>query len=74
MFGSKTTTVQVKGMTCHHCEMSISKALMKVPNVKSAEANANAGSVTIRHSERLDMTLVKAAVEKAGYSIIESAS
>ena len=63
----------VTGMTCASCSNRVTKALQKVPGVLSASVNLA--------SERADVTFLpstswpelKAAVEQAGYGVIETA-
>jgi copper chaperone len=66
----KSITVNIQGMTCNHCVMSIRRELAKVPGVLVDE-------VTIgRAALRIDSALageaeIRNAVEAAGYRVIE---
>ncbi|MCZ7557483.1 MAG: heavy-metal-associated domain-containing protein [Bacteroidia bacterium] len=66
----KSITVNIHGMTCNHCIMSIRKELAKVPGVLVDE-------VTIGHAAlRINPAIageeeIRRAVEAAGYSVLE---
>lgn len=45
----KSTTYHVKGMHCASCEIVIEKKLLKISNVKSAEASTTKGRVVIAY-------------------------
>ncbi len=65
----KQQAVNVEGMTCGHCEMTVEKAVKQLPNVKSAKASAKDKKVEITFSGELDLSAVKAKVEEAGYQV-----
>ncbi len=68
--GSKKKTLTVDGMTCHHCEMTVEKALMGIDGVKSAKADHLKKSVEIQYKDELDLNNVKEKIEKAGYKLV----
>lgn len=58
-------TLTVTGMTCEHCEESVTEALEGVPGVESATADREAEMATVEGEADLDALV--AAVESAGY-------
>ena len=70
--GSKKTTLRVDGMTCHHCEMRVEKAMLELDGVKSAKANHEKNSVEVEYKSELDLNKVREHVEKAGYKLVTS--
>jgi len=72
--GTKKKTLTVEGMTCHHCEMTVEKALSEISGVKSARADHSNKLVEVQYRGELDMTLVKEKIEKAGYKFVSSNS
>ncbi len=70
-FGKKEKVLAVEGMTCHHCEMTVEKALLEVPGVKSAKADHSAKSAVVEYKDELDMGVVKDKIEKAGYRLVQ---
>ena len=63
----------VTGMTCASCSMRVEKALRKVPGVLDANVNLAAEHATVSYSPATaDWDDLKAAVERAGYGVIET--
>ncbi len=64
----ETLKLKVKGMTCGHCEMTVSKALKAVSGVKNAFADRTneLAEVTYKEGKVLPEKLVEA-VKEAGY-------
>lgn len=65
-----TTTYQVTGMTCGHCELSIREEVGQVPGVETIEVSARTGTLVVSGAEIIDDAQVLAAVEEAGYSAV----
>ncbi len=59
--------IKVNGMMCEHCEMHVKKALEAIDGIENAVASHEENLVTITNSKDIDETLIKAAVEEAGY-------
>ncbi|MFD5554275.1 heavy-metal-associated domain-containing protein [Streptomyces sp. NPDC127068] len=66
---SVTTVYQVTGMTCGHCEGSVSTEISALPGVSSVKAVAATGLVTVVSATALDEEAVRAAVDEAGYEL-----
>jgi Cu+-exporting ATPase len=65
----------VTGMTCASCVNRVEKALKKVPGVLAANVNlANEQAVVTYVPATTGWSEIKAAVEKAGYGVIETGS
>jgi copper chaperone len=72
---SATTTYLVTGMTCSHCVMSVTEELTALDGVESVAVDLDAGStstVTVASSGPLDDAAVRAAVEEAGYALVDA--
>ncbi|MEC4020097.1 heavy-metal-associated domain-containing protein [Streptomyces sp. H27-D2] len=65
-----TTTYQVTGMTCGHCEGAISQEVSAIDGVSSVKAVASTGQVTVISAAPLDDEAVRAAVDEAGYELV----
>ena len=63
-----TTTYAVTGMTCGHCEMSVTKEVTQVPGVDGVKVSASTGSLEVTSSAQVNDADVLAAVAEAGYS------
>ena len=66
------TTVNVSGMTCGHCVMSVTEELTELGGVQSVDVDLVAGGVSpvvVTASRELTSEEIAAAVEEAGYSV-----
>ncbi|GAA1928613.1 heavy-metal-associated domain-containing protein [Brevibacterium antiquum] len=67
-----TTTINVTGMTCGHCEAAVREELGALPGVTDVAVELNAGGdspVTITSERDLDDGAISAAVDEAGYEV-----
>ncbi|MFE1365095.1 heavy-metal-associated domain-containing protein [Streptomyces anulatus] len=71
---SVTTVYQVKGMTCGHCEGSVSEEISGIAGVTSVAAVAATGLVTVTSKAPLAEDAVRAAVDEAGYELLGPAA
>lgn len=67
---STTTVFAVSGMSCSHCEKSITEEVSALPGVTEVAADAKAGTVTVSSEQPLDDAAVRAAVDEAGYELV----
>jgi copper chaperone CopZ len=68
--GSVTTVYKVSGMSCGHCEGSVSGEISGLPGVSSVKAVASTGEVTVVSAAPLDDETVRAAVDEAGFELV----
>ncbi|MDH6117094.1 heavy-metal-associated domain-containing protein [Kitasatospora sp. GAS204B] len=71
---SSTVTYTVTGMSCGHCEKSVSSELSALAGVTEVAANAKAGTVTVSSQQPLALADVRAAVDEAGYELVGPAA
>lgn len=68
----KNHTLEVKGMTCGHCKMSVEGALNELAGVNRSEVNLETGKVEVSFDEsKINMAAMKEAVEDQGYDVVE---
>ncbi len=67
---SSTTIYTVTGMSCGHCEKSVSSEVSAIPGVTEVAADAKAGTVTVSSAAPLDEDQLRAAVDEAGYELV----
>ncbi|MFF1285542.1 heavy-metal-associated domain-containing protein [Streptomyces sp. NPDC058299] len=67
--GSVTAVYQVTGMSCGHCEGSVSAEISRISGVTSVQAVASKGEVTVVSDAPLDEEAVRAAVDEAGFEL-----
>lgn len=70
--GSKKKTITVDGMTCHHCEMTVEKALLELDGIKAAKADHTSKSVEVQYKSDLDIDQVRQKIEGSGYKFVSS--
>jgi uncharacterized membrane protein YraQ (UPF0718 family)/copper chaperone CopZ len=66
-------TLRVQGMTCNHCVASVKRALEGCDSVAEAHPDLGSGLVRVR-GDNLDAAALAAAVEKAGFQVVRTAS
>jgi copper chaperone len=60
-------TIEVKGMSCQHCVMSVTKALSAVPGVKDLQVDLKGAKASFNEAAPVDMGAVKKAITDAGF-------
>jgi len=62
-------TIKIKGMTCNHCVMAVTKTLEKIDGVKNVKVDLQKGEATFDEAKPVDIEIVKERIRKAGYDI-----
>ncbi|CAE6787228.1 heavy metal translocating P-type ATPase [Paraburkholderia domus] len=70
---SRTTELDIGGMTCTSCAMRVEKALAKVPGVTRASVNLATEKASVDSETAVDPETLASAVRKAGYEATPSA-
>ncbi|WP_434402759.1 copper chaperone CopZ [Planococcus sp. 11815] len=66
----QTKTLDVRGMTCGHCKISVEGALKGLEGVSAAELDLNSGKVKVTYDEsKVSSENMKEAVEEQGYDV-----
>jgi copper chaperone CopZ len=65
-----STTFQVTGMTCAHCQRAVSAEIAGVDGVESVNVHLASGTVTVTALQPVDRADIAAAVDEAGYALI----
>ncbi|MGW4271106.1 heavy-metal-associated domain-containing protein [Streptomyces seoulensis] len=65
-----TAVYKVSGMSCGHCEGSVSAEISELPGVSAVKAVASTGEVTVVSAAPLDDEAVRAAVDEAGFELV----
>ncbi len=64
------TTLKVKGMSCQHCVMSVTKALAQLEGVKNIQVDLAKGEVRFDNTKEVASNRVEKAIKDAGYEIV----
>jgi copper chaperone CopZ len=67
-----TTTYTITGMTCEHCVRAVDSELRQLPGVNDVSVDLGAGTATVTSDLALDPQAVRAAVDEAGYELVDS--
>lgn len=62
-------TIKIKGMSCNHCVMAVTKALSGIDGVRNVKVDLAGAEATYDEDKPVDMKLVRDAVVKAGYEV-----
>lgn len=62
----------VKGMTCGHCVSAVSEEVGRLDGVTDVQVDLASGVVTVASTAPLDEAAVRAAVDEAGYELVDS--
>lgn len=65
-----TKVVKIEGMMCPHCEATMQKAFLALPQVDAAVASHDTNSATLTLNAELDDATIQQTVESAGYKYI----
>ncbi|MCZ2825872.1 MULTISPECIES: heavy-metal-associated domain-containing protein [unclassified Modestobacter] len=68
------STYTVVGMTCAHCVNSVTQEVSQVAGVSDVSVDLPTGGLTVTTATDVDESAVRAAVEQAGYQVIEPVS
>ncbi|TDB99855.1 heavy-metal-associated domain-containing protein [Micromonospora fluostatini] len=68
--GSVTQTYEVRGMTCGHCVRAVTDELSTLPGVDEVRIDLTAGTATVTSQDPLPIESVRAAVDEAGYELV----
>jgi len=59
-------SIRVEGMTCPHCEATITRTLLKLEGIEEVVADRNNSQVNIM-GEKIDLSEIEQAVNEIGY-------
>ena len=65
-----TATYSVSGMSCQHCVDAVTTEVSKLDGVSAVSVDLAAGSVVVTSGAPLDLEVVRAAVDEAGYDLV----
>ncbi|MFD1039671.1 copper chaperone CopZ [Virgibacillus byunsanensis] len=65
------TTLDVRGMTCGHCEKSVKDALEGLEGVNGVEVNLGTGKVDVTYDDaHVTVSDMREAIEDQGYDVV----
>lgn len=64
-------SIRIKGMSCQHCVMAVTRALSAVEGIKDVNVDLKSGVATYEEGKKVDPMVVEAAIKMAGYEVVE---
>ncbi len=64
------TVLKVKGMSCQHCVMSVTKALSQLEGIKNIQVDLAKGEVRFDNTKEVTSNRIEKAIKDAGYEVI----
>lgn len=65
------TTLNVRGMTCGHCESSVTGALERLDGVSGVEVNLGFGKADVSYDDaKVNEADMREAIEGQGYDVV----
>ena len=66
-----STTYAVTGMSCQHCVDAVTAEVGRISGVEQVTVDLPTGAVTVTSQDVPDTELVRAAVDEAGYDLVD---
>ncbi len=66
------TILKVKGMSCQHCVMSVTKALNQLEGIQNIQVDLQKGEVRFDNTKVLASNRIEKAIEVAGYEVVHT--
>jgi copper chaperone len=64
------TAVKIKGMTCQHCVMAVTKALGEIEGIQDLTVDLEKGEALFNEAKPVSPEMVKERIKKAGYEVL----
>jgi len=67
-----SSVLKVKGMSCQHCVMSVTKALGQLEGIKNVQVDLVKGEVRFDNTKEITSDKIGKAIADAGYEVVPS--
>ena len=61
--------IQIKGMSCNHCVMAVTKALGGIDGISNVKVDLAKGEASFDEAKPVDRTIIRERIRKAGYEV-----
>ena len=68
------TILKVKGMSCQHCVMSVTKALNQLEGIQNVQVDLQKEEVRFDNTKALALNRIEKTIEEAGYEVISQSA
>jgi copper chaperone len=62
--------IKIKGMSCQHCVMAVTKALNALDGIKNVQVDLKTATASYEETKPVDAKVVAEAIKKAGYDVV----
>ena len=62
-------TINIEGMQCNHCKMTVEKALSSIDGVEKVEVSLENKNADIESNIEIDDEKIKDVIEEAGFEV-----
>ncbi len=62
-------TIKVKGMSCEHCVMTVTKALNEIDGIENTTVDLSKKEASFDETRPIDMDIIKDKIEKTGFEV-----
>jgi copper chaperone len=69
--GTNMTTIKIKGMSCQHCVMAVTKALAGIAGTKDVRVDLQKGEASFTEEKPVDRVLIRERIAKAGFEVVD---
>ena len=64
-------TIEIEGMQCNHCKMTVEKVLNSLDGVTRVEVNLDDKKAIVETEKEVDNNIIKNVIEEAGFTVIQ---
>ena len=68
-FNMIAKTIQIEGMQCNHCKMTVEKALSTIEGIIDVTVNLENKTATIQITKEIEDNIIKNVIEEAGFKV-----
>ncbi|HRT62327.1 MAG TPA: cation transporter [Syntrophales bacterium] len=63
-------TIKIKGMTCPHCVMAVTRALSGIDGIRNVKVSLEKGEASFDEVKPVEPAVIRERVKKAGYDVL----
>jgi copper chaperone len=63
------TTIKIKGMSCKHCVMAVSRALGGIDGIRDVRVDLEKGEANFAEEKPVDRALISERIARAGFEV-----
>jgi copper chaperone len=61
--------IKIKGMSCNHCVMAVTKALGGIDGISNVKVDLSKGEATFDEARPVDRAIIRERIKKAGFEV-----